>query len=97
MFCSFVVDPQWDTADAEIKVSFAENPERVLPVKPGVGQNIDMRTSSIARNFFLIPLQVQVYSNSFPNLSLCFFLLLGLGVVSIGSSVGLSPDVILCG
>ena len=28
-FCSFVVDPQWGIADAEIKVSSAENPERL--------------------------------------------------------------------
>ena len=54
-FCSFVVDPQWGTADAEIKVSSAENPERlnVLPLKPGEGKNIDMHTSPTARNFFL--------------------------------------------
>ena len=43
-FCSFVVDLQWGTADAEIKVSSAENSERlkVLPLKPGEGQNIDI-------------------------------------------------------
>ena len=54
-FCSFVVDQQWGTADAEIKVSSAETPERlkVLPLKPGEGQNIDMRTSPTARNFFI--------------------------------------------
>ena len=54
-FCSFVVDPQWGTPDTEIKVSPAENPERlkVLPLKPEVGPNIDMRTSPTARNFFI--------------------------------------------
>ena len=54
-FRSFVVDPQWGIADAEIKVSSAENPERlnVLPLKPGEGKNIDMHTSPTARNFFL--------------------------------------------
>ena len=54
-FCSFVVDPQWGTPDTEIKVSPAENPERlkVLPLKPEVGPNIDMRTSPTATNFFL--------------------------------------------
>ena len=54
-FCSFVVDPQWRTADAEIKVFSAENQERLkgLPLKPGESQNIDMRTSPTASNFFL--------------------------------------------
>ena len=54
-FCSFVVEPQRGTADAEIKVSPAENQERlkVLPLKPGVGKNRDMSTSPTARNFFL--------------------------------------------
>ena len=54
-FCSFVVEPQRGTADAEIKVSSAETPEslKVLPLKPGEGQNVDMRTSPTARNFFL--------------------------------------------
>ena len=54
-FCSFVVDSQWGTADAEIKVSSAGNPERlkVLLLKPEEGQNTDMSTSPTARNFFL--------------------------------------------
>ena len=54
-FGSFVVDPQWGTADAEVKVSTAENSERlkVLLSKSGEGQNIDMHTSPTARNFFL--------------------------------------------
>ena len=54
-FRSFVVDPQWGIADAEIKVSSAENPERlkVLPLKPREDQNIDMHISPTARNFFL--------------------------------------------
>ena len=54
-FCSFVVDLQWGTADAEIKVSSAENSERlkVLPLQPGEGQNRDTRTSPTAGNFFL--------------------------------------------
>ena len=54
-FYSFIVDQQWDTADAEIKAFSVENPERlkVFPLKPGVGQNIDMHASHIARNFFL--------------------------------------------
>ena len=54
-FCSFVVDLQWNTVDAEIKVSSAENPERlkVLPLKPREDQNIDMHISPTARNFFL--------------------------------------------
>ena len=54
-FCSFVIDPQWGTADTEIKVSSAENPERlkVLSLKPGEDQNVDVRTSLIARNFVL--------------------------------------------
>ena len=53
-FGPLVVDLQWGTADAEIKVFSAENPERlkVLPLKPG-GQHTDMRTSPPARNFFL--------------------------------------------
>ena len=56
-FCSlfFFVDLQWGIADAEIKVFSAENPERlnVLPLKPGEGKNIDMRTSPPARNYSL--------------------------------------------
>ena len=50
-FGSFVVDSQWGTADAEIKVS----PESltVLPLMPGGGRNIDMSTSSTVRNFFV--------------------------------------------
>ena len=54
-FRSLVVDPQWGTADAEIKVSSAGNSKRlkVLLSKPGKDQNIDVHTSPIARNFFL--------------------------------------------
>ena len=66
-----------ETADAEIKVSSPENPDRlkVLPLKPGVGQNIDTSTSPKARNFFLS----DSYATScpfqcFPNISLGFSL-----------------------
>ena len=48
---------QWGTADAEIKVLCAENPEppKVLALKPGVGQKIAFHDSSTARNsiFFI--------------------------------------------
>ena len=49
-FCSFVVDPQWGIADAEIKVSSAESSEKLkaLPLKPGEGQNIDISISPTA-------------------------------------------------
>ena len=47
-------DPQWGTVDAEMKVPSVENPElmNVLPLKPGVGQNIAMYALLTARNFF---------------------------------------------
>ena len=50
-FGLLVVDWQWGTADAEIKVS----PESltVLPLMPGGGRNIDMSTSPTVRNFFV--------------------------------------------
>ena len=85
-FCSFVVDPQWGTVDAEIKVSSAENPERlnVLPLKPGEAQNIHMPTSPTTRTFFLsgfytisVPMSKSVFSFFFlffSNLSLDFSL-----------------------
>ena len=43
------------SASAEIKV-FVENPEltNVLPLKPGIGQNITIHVSPTARNFFLV-------------------------------------------
>ena len=42
--------------DAEIKVPSVENPEltNVLPVKPGVGQNIAMHAYPTARIFFFV-------------------------------------------
>ena len=42
-----------NTADAEIKVSSAENPElsEVFSSKPDAGQNIAVLASSAARNF----------------------------------------------
>ena len=47
----------WGTADADIvKVSSVESPELtdVLPLKPGVGQNIALLASPTARNSFLV-------------------------------------------
>ena len=48
------VVPQWGTADAEIKAHSVESPEltNVLPLKPGVGQNIASDASPTARKFF---------------------------------------------
>ena len=69
--------PQWGTADAEIKVPSVENSElpKVLPLKPGVGQNIAMHASSTAMNFFLIS-TFPVHSTSFfSGLSLVFLAL----------------------
>ena len=57
--------------DAEIEVSSVENPEMtdVLPLNPGVGQNIATHASLIARNFFLVLISTfLVHSPSFfPN------------------------------
>jgi len=41
----FQLNPKWDTADAEIKAPPFENSEltNVLPLKPGVGQNVATR------------------------------------------------------
>ena len=46
--------PLWGTADAEIKVPSVENPElkKVLPLKPKIGQYIDMYATLTARVFF---------------------------------------------
>ena len=57
------------TADAEISVPSVENPEltNVLPLKPGVGQNIAVHASPTARNFFhvLILPSRSIYLNFF--------------------------------
>ena len=61
-------DPQWGTADAEIKVLSVENPglTNVLPLKLGVGQNIAMHASPTARNYFLVLISTfPVHSPSF--------------------------------
>ena len=51
-FSSSFPSPQWGIFDAEIKVSSVETPEwRVLPLKPGVGQNTAIHASP--RNFLL--------------------------------------------
>ena len=59
------------TADAEINIPSVENPElkNVLPLTPGVGQNIAMLASSNARSFFLVLFSTfPVHSPSFsPN------------------------------
>ena len=46
---------QWRTADTERKEPSVENPEssKVVPLKPGVGQNISMHASPIVGDFFL--------------------------------------------
>ena len=64
--------------DTEIKVSSTENPEltNVLPLKPGVGQNIATHESPTARNFFclnfyfLVPLTF-IFPNPLPTFYLC--------------------------
>ena len=52
-FCSFALYQQQDTAKAEIFSD--ENPERLKfsPLKPGIGQNIDMHVSPITGKFLL--------------------------------------------
>ena len=54
----FIFFPQWGTADTEIRVPSAENPELskvILSLKPGVGQNIALCASPTARiSAFLI-------------------------------------------
>ena len=45
---------QWGTADAEIKDHVLRNQSsKVVPLKPGVAENIAMHASPIARDFFL--------------------------------------------
>ena len=70
-FSHVTMNPQWGTADAEIKIPSVENPEltNALPLKPGVCQNIAMHASPTTRNFFLVLiLTLQVHSPSFiPN------------------------------
>ena len=65
----FVTNTQCGTANAKIKIPYAESPEmtKVLLLKPGVGQNITTHASPIARNFFF------VLSSSFPVHSSSFF------------------------
>ena len=46
--------PQWGAADAEIKVPSVENTDKILPLKPGAGQDIAMHATLTARNFLLI-------------------------------------------
>ena len=43
------INPQWSTADTEIKISSVENPEltNVIPLKPGVSQTVATHASSI--------------------------------------------------
>ena len=56
------------TVDAEIKVPSVENPQlmNVLPLKPGVSQNIAMYALLTARNFFHVLISTyQVHSPSF--------------------------------
>ena len=68
------------TADAKNKVPSVENPEltNVLPLKPGVGQNLAVHALSTARNFFLVldNLYFPVHSSSFFSNLLSFFFLL---------------------
>ena len=63
--------PQSGTADAEIKVPSDEILEltNILPLKPGVGQNIAIHASPTARNIFLVQISTfPVHSPSFfPN------------------------------
>ena len=54
--CFFFLNQEWGAADAEIKVPSVENPElaNVLPLKPGVDENIAMHALPTARNFFFV-------------------------------------------
>ena len=46
--------PECGTADAEIKdASVDQQSSKVLPIEPGVGQNISLHASPTARDFFL--------------------------------------------
>ena len=51
-----VNNPQWGTADAEIKVLLLRNPEltNILHLEPGAGQNIATHALPTATNFFLV-------------------------------------------
>ena len=68
--------PQWRTADADIKVFSANDPElsKVLPMKPEVGQNTATHTSPTAKNFsffnFYSPGPFNFFFLSFFSLSL---------------------------
>ena len=68
---SMTPDPQWSTADAEVKVPHVQSPKftHVLLLNPGVGQNIATHALAIASNFFLVPIStILVHSPSFsPN------------------------------
>ena len=81
----------------EIKVFSAENPERLkfLPLKPGEGHNIDMRTSPTARNFFLSYSYTTKQSKN-PNLSPDFFLALGVALMCVCVCVCASVCVCVC-
>ena len=61
------ISPEWNTADAEIKVSSADNPElsEVLSSKSGAGQNIAMLASPTAGNFPFLIYTFPVNSTSF--------------------------------
>ena len=51
-----IMTPQWDAADAEIKVPSVDHPELavILPLKPGVGKKVAAHAFSTARNLFLV-------------------------------------------
>ena len=65
-----------DTTDVEIKVPSVENSEltNVLPLKPGVGQNIATQASPTARNFFLVLISTFHLSSFFLSKSSPYFL-----------------------
>ena len=60
--------PASGTADAELKVPFAENSEKlkVLSLKPGVGEDIALHALHTAMNAVLLVFAFSIHSTSFP-------------------------------
>ena len=72
-----LTQPQWGSADAEIKVPSGENTElKRSPFKPGVGQYIAIHATLTARDFFLAYSTLPgpftcILSKTSPDFSLC--------------------------
>ena len=83
---SVLVTPQWGAADAEINVPSGENTElNFLPLKPGVGQYIDILATLTAKDFFLAYFYPSgpftcIFSKTCPDLFLCWLWLTPISV-----------------